>query len=82
MPKVRYEEQEERDQEDQGWRKRVQKPTRYTFAVQGSLKVPTVQALRIKLGEIINTSFGPHRIIEVFWVTQTDAKVLLRKVDD
>ena len=59
--------------------RKVQRPVRYTFAVQGSVKVPTVHGTQFRLGDSVSTSVGPCKVIEVFWRTASDARVLLRK---
>lgn len=50
----------------------------FTFAVNGRPKAPEVRGERFRLGDIIATSDGPHKVIEVFWFSDTKARVLLR----
>lgn len=56
---------------------------KYTFTVQFSPKpLEGVTARYLKLGEIISTPEGPCRVIEIFWISQYKANVLLRKADE
>jgi len=58
--------------------RRPPKPIKYTFTTRSG-KVPTVQGTNFKLGDVVNTSFGPYKVVEVFWAAPTDARVRLRK---
>lgn len=64
--------------------RKVQTPeVKYIFTVQHSPKpLKGVTARYLKLGEIISTPRGPHKVIEIFWVSQYKASVLLRKADE
>lgn len=56
---------------------------KYIFTVQFSPKpLKGVTARYLKLGEIISTPEGSCKIIEIFWVSQYKASVLLRKADE
>ena len=68
------------DREYRGPRRSPRVETEYTFAVHGRPKPPEVRAGLFRLGDIVATSDGPHKVIEVFWITATKARVLLRPI--
>lgn len=61
-------------------------PTKYVYRVNGRPKPPAeIHARNVKLGEIVSTSEGPHKIVEVYWSGSDSrgwkADVLLRPVE-
>jgi len=60
-------------------------PTKYVYRVNGRPKPPAeIHARIVKLGEVISTSEGPHKIVEVYWSGSDNrgwkSDVLLRPV--
>jgi hypothetical protein len=82
MTDKRYERRSTRYDDDAPRHKRRQQREEitYIFAVNGRPKPPTVHGDRFKLGEIVSTSEGPHKVVEVYWIKETKARVLLRPV--
>lgn len=90
MSQERHEDRESRrrsrDDDDREYRGRGRRrPPRveiqYTFAVCGQPKPPEVRGDNFRLGDIVSTSEGPHKVIEVYWITEAKARVLLRPVE-
>lgn len=71
----------DRDDNRERRKRFAQIPTKYVFSVHGQPKPPEVYADRFRLGDIVSTSEGSHKVVEVFWMTATKAHVLLRRVD-
>jgi len=74
-----------RDDDDREYRGRRRQPrveVQYTFAVRGRPKPPEVHGDCFRLGDIVSTSEGPHKVIEVYWFTEAKARVLLRLVKE
>jgi hypothetical protein len=64
----------------------VSPPVKYVFRVNGKPRPPAeVHARSFKLGEIVSTSEGPHKVVEVYWSGGEKrgwrADVLLRPVE-
>jgi len=60
-------------------------PVKYVFRVNGKPRPPAeVHARSFKLGEIVSTSEGPHKVVEVYWSGSDKrgwkADVLLRPI--
>lgn len=53
---------------------------RYTFAVNGGPAPDKVHGDRFRIGTTVSTSNGPHRVVEVYWLTEEHARVLLRRI--
>lgn len=73
-----------RDDEDREYRSQRRSPRveiQYIFAVNERPKPPEVHGDRFRLGDIVSTSEGPHKVIEVYWLTEAKARVLLRPVE-
>lgn len=51
---------------------------RYIFAVNKGPAPTSVHGSHFYQGQIISTSNGPHKVVEVYWITLTKARVLLR----
>lgn len=95
MTQERYEEREsrrrssrhdgdrdrDRDDRDRGPRRPPRIETVYIFAVNKRPKPPEVHGDRFRLGNIVSTSDGPHRVVEVYWLTEHKARVLLRPIE-
>ena len=89
MTQERREERESRRRsrrdDDREYRSRRRLPRvedQYIFAVNGRPKPPEVHGNRFRLGDIVSTSDGPHKVIEVYWLTEHKARVLLRPISE
>ena len=51
---------------------------RYIFAVNRGPAPTSIHGSHFYQGQIISTSDGPHKVVEVFWITVSKARVLLR----
>jgi len=64
-------------------REKQRKPVTYKYRFANSPAKPEVQGVQHpKLGEIVGTkNHGPCKVAEVFWRTETDADVLLKRIE-
>lgn len=53
---------------------------RFSFAVNGGPAPDEVHGDRFRAGTTVSTSKGPHRVVEVYWLTETHGRVLLRPI--
>jgi len=85
---VRLEDDEEEYRPRRYQERRAVPETIYTFRSTKKPRPPkTVHAKHFKLGDIVSTSEGPHRVQEVFWRSGTDrigwrADVLLKPLNE
>lgn len=68
------------DRDDRPRRRLPRLEIRYTFVVKGKPAPDEVRGENFRLGIVVSTSSGPHRVVEIFWYSDYKATVLLRPV--
>lgn len=68
--------------DDQPRRRSPRPEIRYTFVVNGKPAPDKVHGGGHRVGAIVSTSNGPHRVVEVYWLTEEHARVLLRLIPE
>jgi len=64
-------------------RRRLPRPEiRYTFAVNNGPAPDRVHGNHFRVGTTVSTSNGPYHVVEVYWLTETHARVLLRPIPE
>lgn len=72
----------DREYDDDRPRRSPRLEIRYIFAVNNGPAPDEVHGERFRVGTTVSTSSGPHFVVEVYWLTEDCARVLLRPIPE